>query len=112
MTFRGHTELQEQSRNAAYMSAIMHRVEQMAEARWIAVGDGSRPEKDCDLKWMLGDRSRPEMDRGLIWIATRYGWMTEVDDRTWLTGDGSQEMDHGRRMTINLRSNMNLRSYN
>ena len=32
----------------------------MAEARWIAAGDGSRP----------------EMDRGRIWIATGYGWMT------------------------------------
>jgi len=28
--------------------------------------------------------------------------MTEVDDRSRMTGDGSQEMDHGGRMTINL----------
>jgi len=28
--------------------------------------------------------------------------MTEVDDRRWMTGDRSQEMEHGRRMTINL----------
>jgi len=25
-----------------------------------------------------------------------------MDDRRWMTRDGSQEMDHGRRMTINL----------
>ena len=38
----------------------------------------------------------------MIWIATGHGWMTEVDDRRRITGDGSQEMDHGGRMTINL----------
>ena len=38
----------------------------------------------------------------MIWIATGHGWMTEVDDRRRMTGDGSQEMDHGGRMTINL----------
>ena len=36
----------------------------------------------------------------MIWIATRQ--MTEVDDRRRMTEDGSQEMDHGGRMTINL----------
>jgi hypothetical protein len=35
-----------------------------------------------------------------------------VDDRRWMTGDGSQETDHGRRMTINLLSYMKLRSCN
>jgi len=39
-----------------------------------------------------GDGSRPDMDRDRIWM----------DDRRWMTGYGSQEMDHGRRMTINL----------
>jgi hypothetical protein len=42
------------------------------------------------------------MDCGRRWIATGYGWMTEVDDRRWMTRDGSREMDHRRRMTINL----------
>jgi hypothetical protein len=32
------------------------------------------------------------MDRDQLWM----------DDRRCTTGDGSQEMDHGRRMTINL----------
>jgi hypothetical protein len=50
---------------------------------------------------MTRDGSRPEMDRGMIWIATGYGWMTEVDDWRWMTGDGPKEMDHGRRMAIN-----------
>ena len=72
MIFRGLTELQEQSRNAAYTSSIIHRVERMAEARWIRAGDGSRPERDCSRIWMVGDGSCPEMDRGLIWIATGY----------------------------------------
>jgi hypothetical protein len=49
-----------------------------------------------------GDGSRPDMDRDRIWM----------DDRRWMTGDGSQETDHGRRMTINLLSDMKLRSYN
>jgi hypothetical protein len=35
-----------------------------------------------------------------------------VDDQRWMTGDGSQETDHGRRLTINLLSDMNLRSNN
>jgi len=51
MTFRGLTELEEQSRNAAYTSAIMHMVEtngwnqldhsrSWIGTRWIATGDG------------------------------------------------------------------------
>jgi len=69
----------------------------MAEARWIATRwiaatDGLRPEMD-DKRWIpSGDGSLPDMDRDRIWM----------DDRRWMTGDGSQEMDHGRRMTINL----------
>jgi len=39
-----------------------------------------------------GDGLRHDMDRDQLWM----------DDRRWMTGDGSQEMDHGRRMTINL----------
>jgi len=77
MTFRGLQELQEQSRNAAHTSAITHRMERLAGTKWSAAGDGSRQ----------------EMDRGRIWIATGYGWMP---------GDGSQEMDHERQMTIGL----------
>jgi hypothetical protein len=37
------------------------------------------------------DRSRHDMDRNQMWM----------DDRRWMRGDESQEMDHGRRMTIN-----------
>jgi hypothetical protein len=83
MTFRGLTELQEQSRNAAHTSAITHSVERMAEARWIAAGDGSWSERDCGRRWMtrwitVRDRSRPDMDRDRIWM----------DDRRWMTGGG------------------------
>jgi hypothetical protein len=46
-----------------------------------------------DKKWIpSGDGSRQDMDRGWIWM----------DDRRWMTGDGSQEMDHERQMTIGL----------
>ena len=82
MTFRGLTELQEQSRNAAHTSAITPRVEtngwnQLDRGRkWIAAGDGSWPERHGGRRWMTRDGSRPEMDRGRIWIATSYGWMT------------------------------------
>jgi hypothetical protein len=49
---------------------------------------------DSGRRWIAaGDGSHPEIDRGRIWIATGYRWMT---------GDGSQEMDHRRRMTVNL----------
>jgi len=34
---------------------------------------------------------RPDIDHDRIWM----------DDRRWMTGDGSQEMDHGRRLTFN-----------
>jgi hypothetical protein len=53
----------------------------------ITAGDGSRPEMDRCRKWVAaGDGSRPDWHCG----------------RRWMTGDGSQEMDHGRRMTMNL----------
>jgi len=48
MTFREPTELQEKLRNAAHMSAIMHRVETNGRnqldhsQRWIVAGDGLR----------------------------------------------------------------------
>jgi len=125
MTFRKLTEPQEKSRNAAHRSAIMHsgnewleptgsQLEMDHSRRWIAAGDGSRPEmdrgrrgiaagegsrpeRDCGRRWMTRwitnrDRSRPDMDPDRIWM----------DDRRWMIGDGSQEMDHWRRMTINL----------
>jgi hypothetical protein len=64
----------------------------MAGSNWIATREGLRPEMD-DKRWIpSGDGSRPDMYRNRIWM----------DDRRWMTGDGSQEMDHGRRMTINL----------
>jgi len=107
MTFRKLTELQEKSRNAAPMGAIMHGWKRMAGTNWITAvdgsrPDGSRPEMD-DKRWIpSGDGSRQDMDRDRIWMV----------NRRWMTGDGSQEMDHGRRMTINLLSYLKLRSYN
>jgi len=92
MTFRGLTELQEKSRNAAHRSAIMHSGNEWLEPtgsqpemdrgrRWIAAGEGSRPERDCGRRWMtrwitVRDRSRPDMDRDRIWM----------DDWRWMTG--------------------------
>jgi hypothetical protein len=52
MTFRELTELQEQSRNAAHMSTLTHRVETNGwnqldhSRRSIAAGNGSRPGMD------------------------------------------------------------------
>jgi hypothetical protein len=65
-------------------------------------GDGMQLENDCVRRWMNRYWSRMEMDCGMFWIATGYGWMTEVNDRTWMTGDRSQEMEYVRVMTINL----------
>jgi len=60
--------------------------------RWIAAGDGSQPEMDRSRRWIAaGDGSRQDMDRDRMWM----------DDRRWMTGDGSQEMDHWRRMATN-----------
>jgi len=60
-------------------------------------------ELDHSRGWItVRDRSRPDMDRDRIWM----------DDRRWMAGDGSREMDQGRRMTINLLSYIKLRSYN
>jgi len=126
MTFRGLTELQEQSRNATHMSPITNRVETNGrnqpdhtwiwiaagdgsppemdrDQKWIAASHGSRPERHCGQRWMTRDGSHPEMDRGRIWISTGYGL---------LSGGRWQEMDHRRRMTINLLSHMKLRGYN
>ena len=55
--------------------------------RWIAAGDGTRPENDCGRRWITWEWSCPEMDRSRIWIAAGYGWMT---------GDGSRETDDNR----------------
>jgi len=73
---------------------------QMAGTNWITAGDGSRPEMDCgrdgsrpetdDKRWtQSGDGSQQDMDRDRIWM----------DDRRWMTGDGSQEMDLRRWIT-------------
>ena len=69
----------------------------MAEARWIATrwivaGEGLRPEMGDKRCIPSRDRSRQDMDRDWIWM----------DDRRWMTGGERQEMDHGRRMTVNL----------
>jgi hypothetical protein len=83
MTFSELTELQEQSRNAAHTSTITHTVETNGwnqldhSRRWIAAGNGSRP----------------EMDRGRGWIAARVALRPEMDDRRWISGDGSRETD-------------------
>jgi len=61
--------------------------------RGITSGDRSRPVMDHNQRWIAsGDGSRQDMDRDWIWM----------DDMRWMTGDGSQEMDHERRMTVNL----------
>jgi len=45
------------------------------------------------MRWIpSGDGSRHDMDRDRVWM----------DDRKWMTRGGWQEMDHERRMTINL----------
>jgi len=55
----------------------------MAEARGIAAGDGSRPEM-VNKRWIpSGGGSRHDMDRDRILM----------DDRRWVTGDGSRETD-------------------
>jgi len=79
MTFRGLTELQEQSRNAAHTSAIIHRVEMNGwnqldhGRRWIAPREGLRPEMD-DKRWTpSGDGSRHDMDRDRTWMDDRGG---------------------------------------
>ena len=79
MTFGGLTELQEQSRNAAHKSAIMHRVETNGwnqldhSRRWIVVGEGLRPEMDDKRCIPSGDDSRHDMDRDRIWMDDRGG---------------------------------------
>jgi hypothetical protein len=60
MTYRGLTELQEQSLNTAHMSAIMHTVETNGwnqldhSCTVIAAGNGLRPEKVMK-RWISGD---------------------------------------------------------
>ena len=75
--------------------------------RWIAAREGLRPQGDCGQRWItrwitVRYRLRADMDRDRIWM----------DDRRWMTGDGSREIHQGRRMTINLLSYMKLRNYN
>ena len=60
--------------------------------RWIAARGRLRPEMD-DKRWITsGDGSWDGMDCDQIWM----------DDRRWRTGGGWQEMNHGRRITMNL----------
>jgi len=78
MTFRKLTELQEKSRNAAHRSAIKHSGNECLELtgshlemdrgrRWIAAGDGLRPEKG------LRPEMEEKMDHGQRQIAATYG---------------------------------------
>ena len=56
-----------------------------------------RPEM-VNKRWILFRAgSRHDMDRNRIGMDDRI-WM---DDHRWMTGDGSQEMDHWRRMATN-----------
>jgi hypothetical protein len=70
MTFRGLTELQGQSQNAAHTSAITHKVDtngwnQLGHSRtWIAAGEGSRPEMDHGQRWRTTVGFCPEMYHG------------------------------------------------
>jgi len=124
MTFKGLTERQKQSRNAAHTSTITHRVETNGwnqldhSRRWITAGDGSGAGMDRGRRVIAAGDGWQEMDLAWRWIVVGNGsqldmdgW-PEVDTRRWLTGDGSQEMDHRRRITINHLSHMKLQSSN
>jgi len=61
------------------------------------------------------------MDRGRIWIATGYGCMSgggwqEMDDRRWISGDGSRETDYNQSLSLfeatKLQSSADMQSYN
>jgi hypothetical protein len=84
MTFTGLTQLQEQSRNAAHTSAIMHMVETNGwnqldhSCREITARNGLGPEIVKKLWIPSGDGLRHDMDHYWIW----------TDDRRWITGDG------------------------
>jgi len=59
------------------------RPEMNRSQRWIAAREGLRPGMD-DKRWIpSGDGSRPDMDLDRIWM----------DDRRWMAGNGSREMD-------------------
>jgi hypothetical protein len=106
MIFRGRIELQEQSRHAAHTSAITHNVETKSwhqlglkpemdrGQRWIVAWEALEPEIDDKRLISSGDGSQDGLDHDPIW----------TDNRRWMTRGGCQEMDHGRRMTINLHS--------
>jgi len=71
-----------------------------AATNWITAGDRWRPERNCGQRSMTRDVLFWEMNSGMILIAMDHGWMTELDDRRRMTGDGSQEIDHGGWITI------------
>ena len=71
MTFRRFTDLQGKSQNAAHRSAIMHSGNESLEPTG----------------------SEPEMDRGRRWIVAEEELRPELDNRRWIKGDGSREMD-------------------
>jgi len=108
MTFRELTVLQEKSRMRTIQAQLCTGGNEWLEPtgsqpgrdrgrRWIAAGDGLRPEM-VNKRWIpSGDGSRHDMDRDRIWMDD-WIWM---DDQRWMTGDGSQEMDHWRRMATN-----------
>jgi len=52
-----------------------------------------------DKRWTpSGDGSRPDMDRDRIWMDDLGGWQ-EMDDRRWISGDGSLETDDNRSLS-------------
>jgi hypothetical protein len=79
MTFRGLTELQEQSWNVAHTSAIIHRVEMNGwnqpdhTWRWIARRDGLWREMPDMRLTLSGDVSRHAIDRDRTWMDDRGG---------------------------------------
>jgi len=67
--------------------------------RWIAAADGLRPELD-DKRWtQFGDGLQQELDPGTYgsW-PDMDGWL-EVDDRRWISGDGSLETEDNRSLS-------------
>jgi len=118
LTFRQLTKPEEKSQNSALQSTFTHIEETNGSIqnalqeetdrgqRWTATGAGSPQDWDRIQRLFTTDASYLEVDCGQIRIVTRYGWVTELDHMRWMAADQSQEMDHGRGVTINLLSNV------
>jgi hypothetical protein len=64
----------------------------IAGTSWITAGDGSRPEMD-DKRWIpSGEGSGPDMNSDRI----------RMDDRRWISGDGSRETEGNQSPTLSM----------